>query len=130
MDGKLKHLELIQSVIDRMARNSSLLKGWAATVVTGLYALTFDDITGAHVLLSTFLTAYFALLDSYYLAKERAFRNLYEETAAKNEADIDFSMKRENTDRLGDWFDAFLSTTIWLFYGGLIAAQLLFAYFI
>ncbi len=30
MDAKLKHLEMIQAVITRMAHNSFLLKGWTA----------------------------------------------------------------------------------------------------
>lgn len=32
MDNKLKHLELIQGVINRMASNSFKLKGWAVTL--------------------------------------------------------------------------------------------------
>ena len=39
-DEKLtKHVELVQSVIDQMAGNSFLLKGWSVTPVAGLFAL-------------------------------------------------------------------------------------------
>lgn len=39
IENKLKYLELIQSVINRMASNSFMLKGWAVTLVTGIFAL-------------------------------------------------------------------------------------------
>ena len=31
MDNKIKHLEMIEAIIERMANNSFLLKGWAIT---------------------------------------------------------------------------------------------------
>jgi len=36
MEAKLKHLEMIQDVIKRMASNSFLLKGWSLTLVVAL----------------------------------------------------------------------------------------------
>ena len=32
-DNKIKHLEMVQDVIKRMASNSFILKGWAVTLV-------------------------------------------------------------------------------------------------
>lgn len=43
MEQKMKHLELIQEVIKRMANNSFLLKGWTVTLVTGILALASKD---------------------------------------------------------------------------------------
>ena len=37
MDRKMKHLEMIQGVISRMANNSFMLKGWAVTLVAGIF---------------------------------------------------------------------------------------------
>ena len=42
MEQKIKHLEFIQTTINRMAGNSFLLKGWTVTLTGGLLALTFD----------------------------------------------------------------------------------------
>jgi len=33
MENKVKHLEMIQAVIARMATNSFMFKGWAVTLV-------------------------------------------------------------------------------------------------
>ncbi|WP_373482985.1 hypothetical protein [Acetobacterium sp.] len=40
MENKTKHLEMIQSVISRMAGNSFTLKGWAVTLIAGIFALS------------------------------------------------------------------------------------------
>ena len=37
MDAKLKHLEMIQGVINRMANCSFLLKGWSVTLIAALF---------------------------------------------------------------------------------------------
>jgi hypothetical protein len=34
MGDKIKHLEMIQAVISRLANNSFLLKGWSITLVS------------------------------------------------------------------------------------------------
>ena len=39
MEVKLKHLEMIQAVITRMAKNSFLLKGWSITLTAAIFAL-------------------------------------------------------------------------------------------
>lgn len=39
MESKIKHLEMIQGIINRMASNSFYLKGWAVTLVAGIFAI-------------------------------------------------------------------------------------------
>jgi len=39
LEAKLKHLELIQGVINRLAGESARLKNWSVTLVAGLFAL-------------------------------------------------------------------------------------------
>ena len=43
MDSKLKHLEFIQGVINRLSTNSFLLKGWSVVLVSALFALSAND---------------------------------------------------------------------------------------
>jgi len=37
MEKKLKHLEMLQGVINRMANNSFLLKGWSVVLISALF---------------------------------------------------------------------------------------------
>lgn len=86
MNNKMKHLEMIQDVIKRMASNSFMLKGWAVTLVAGIFALSSKDSNLLFSLISYIPIIIFWGLDSYYLMQERRFRALY-----------DFIRKQENT---------------------------------
>ena len=72
-----KHLEMIQGVINRMAANSFLIKGWTLTIVTALIALDIKGPKG-NVVCGLFPAIVFWCLDAYYLRQERLFRKLHE----------------------------------------------------
>jgi hypothetical protein len=129
-EAKTKHLEFIQTTINRMATNSFLLKGWAVTLVGGLIALSFKEIDRRYLGISAVVIALFWMLDSYYLSRERKFVFLYEHVRKKREADIDFAM---HTDEFGGrwcWLECAFSKTILVLYGGLGIVLGLINYFI
>jgi len=126
MESKLKHLEFIQEAISRMANNAFLLRGWSASILAGLSALSATSFTRAHLYFATFIILCFWLLDSYYLSRERNFRKLFDEVRVKNPSEINFSMNFNHHKRKRDWFTAGFSITSVLFYGGLFIAELLF----
>jgi hypothetical protein len=74
-----KHLDILQSIIERLAGNASTCKNWCITLVSGAVALSFTDELKAQPIvvfrIAYGLTAVFWLLDSYYHALERAFRD-------------------------------------------------------
>lgn len=120
MEKKLKHLEMIQGVIARMAGNSFALKGWGVTLVAGIFALAAKDSDKRYFLVAYIPIIVFWGLDSYYLLQERLFRSLYEKIRVLPEESIDFSMvvssqefeSEENTFR-----DCFLSKTeLWFYF--------------
>jgi hypothetical protein len=86
-EDRRKHLELIQSVVGRMAAASSVAKGWCLTVATAAfgYALTKDSQSVA--LLAVGAVVLFGYLDARYLREERKFRALYED-ARKGNAEV------------------------------------------
>ena len=76
-ENRVAHLQMIQEVINRLANNSSLIKGWSVTVVAALFTVgVFGE--RSEILLAAFATTgFFWVLDAYYLRQERLFRNLY-----------------------------------------------------
>ncbi len=78
MDAKLKHLELIQAIINRLAQNSFFLKGWSVTLVAALFVLATTDSHHTFIWLAVFPAIMFWLLDGYFLWQERLFRCLYD----------------------------------------------------
>ncbi len=126
MEPKFKHLEMIQGVINRMAANSFLLKGWSVTLISALFALAAKDSNVFFVYLSYFPCAMFWSLDGYFLRQERLYRKLYESVALQNIDEIDFTMKTSKYEALVEsWFSTCWSTTLLLFHGAVFGVILL-----
>ena len=72
------HLKILQNVIWRMAENSRACKVWCVTILSaGLILSARVDLPAYVLVLFVPLTA-FLILDAYYLALERAFRDSYD----------------------------------------------------
>ena len=98
MDGnKQKHLEFIQGVIDRMARNSFFIRSWVVTLLVGI--LVVSATSGSDVNFRIFLLAAAILvmcvlwfMDAYFIAQERRYKKFYDEVRKKREWEVDFVM--------------------------------------
>ena len=109
-ENKLKHLEMIQGIINRMASNSFALKGWAVTLVAGIFALASKDTDKIYFLIAYVPIVVFWFLDSYYLLQERLFRSLYGKVRQlpENEIDFDMNTKRDEFKSEKNTFNACL----------------------
>src|SRR5215218_9292139 len=123
MEAKLKHLEFIQAAIARMATNSFLFKGWSITIPAALASFAAVQTKAALLVTAVVPTLLFWGLDGYYLWLERGFVKLHEEVASKAEADIDFVMKPDKTDRAKNWLKACFRPHLWMFYGIIIVVD-------
>ena len=126
MEKKLKHLEMLQAIINRLAGNSFLLKGWCVTLVSAILALAAKDSNTDFILVAYYPVLMFWILDGYFLRQERLFRKLYDEVRVKNEADIDFSMETSHLkDSVKSWPGVVTSVTLSIFYLTMAGAILL-----
>lgn len=120
-DAKIAHLQMIQGVINRMAGNSFLLKGWSVTLAAALFALAAANTNPLFVYLAYFPAIAFWLLDGYYVRQERLFRKLYERT--RGPAAVDFTMSTKPFEPyVGSWGRACLSRTVSIFHGAVVGA--------
>jgi len=111
----LKEIDLIQTIINRMAQTSFIIKGWAITMITMIFA--YKSSSDMIVIIPIML---FWLLDAYFLQQERLYRKLYEwviENRMMNNSHL-FSL---NTNRfkyeVGSIFEVMFSITLSSFYG-------------
>ena len=127
MESKLKHLELIQGVVNRLATDSFRVKGWTVVLVTALFVLLTkeDRLDVAYIALVPALV--FWGLDGYYLWQERLFRALYDRVRALDESEVDFSMATASfrTGWKRSWLGSTFSITLVPFYGVLVVAIVL-----
>ena len=101
MDNKINHLQMIQGVINRMASNSFALKGWAVTLLAGIFALASKEADKMYFLIPYVPIIVFWGLDSYYLLQERLYRKLYKKASSvSDDAKVDFSLSA-TTEELG-----------------------------
>ena len=108
-----------------MSTISAIFKGFAATIVVGISAISYSS-TNVWVLALSFLPVLaFAVLDVYYLKLERKFRFLFDQVRLDKHK-IDFSMKLTNdpleliSAKARTW-DCIKSPSIYLFYPLMIA---------
>lgn len=118
----MKHLEFIQGIINRMAGNSFLLKGWSVTLTSALFALAAKDANPMFVYLAYFPCATFWALDGYFLRQERLFRKLFVAAAGAPSGDSTFSMSTAPYEaQVGSWLRTTFSLTLRLFHGTVFA---------
>ncbi|MCY4238618.1 MAG: hypothetical protein OXC93_09735 [Rhodospirillaceae bacterium] len=127
MESKLKHLELIQAVINRLASDSFRMKGWTVVVIAALFVLLARQ--------NAFDAGYIALvpivafwgLDGYFLWQERLFRAHYDNVRTLPAENIDFSMdiRAYRGSLRHSWLGTTCSRTLAFFYGALLVLVLL-----
>lgn len=71
------HLTITQSVIQRMASNSSSCKAWCITLVSAILVIVADKGKPQYAWIAVIPTFLFFALDTYYLALEKEFRDSY-----------------------------------------------------
>ena len=121
MECKLKHLDLIQGVINRMASNSFSLKNWTIVLVSALFALAARYSDANYVIIAFLPASGFWLLDGYFLRQERLYRKLYDRVRKLQETDIDFSMNTKDfVSEVDSWLCVCLSNTLLIFHGFVI----------
>jgi hypothetical protein len=118
IDVKIRFLEMIQGIMTRMATNSFMLKGWAITLIAGVFILAEKDSNAIYFLIAYVPIVLFWFLDSYYLMLERQYKHFYDIITDKKTSDIDFKISRPkpNKERKTYYSQCLMSVTEWLFY--------------
>lgn len=129
MDSKLKHLDFVQGVINRLSTNSFLLKGWSVILVAALFALSASESNTRFALLALVPALVFWGLDGYFLALERTYRKHYENIRKKSPDEIDFSMNINYLKQgFKAWWRGTRSKTLISFHGSIISAIVVVIY--
>jgi len=117
----LKHLEMIQAVVTRMAQNSFVIKGWAVTLVAGILALAADDHDLSAALLAVGPALVFGVLDAHYLAQERRYRRHYDDVRAGRPGGERLAMDAARHAATETVTAALSSWSVWPLYAALLA---------
>ncbi len=127
-DKAVVYLQMIQSCIDRMSTSSAIFKGFSATIMAGISAISYLEVNNIILALSFIPIIAFFLLDTYYLQLERRFIYLYNSVrTGKKELDFDLrpptvkDILKRNKDSDVRYLCCIKSPSIFIFYFLLIA---------
>lgn len=114
------HLGIMQSVIQRMASNSASCKAWCIALVSAILVIVADKGKPQYALIAMIPNILFLVLDSYYLALEKMFRQSYNDFIEKlHNSNIDSSdlyAVLPSGSLFRTFFASLLSFSIWPFY--------------
>lgn len=123
------HLSTMQNVIQRMAENSRACKLWCVTLISAVLFFTVKTEKPEHTLIALIPLVLFLILDTYYLALERAFRDSYNTFVRKLQSDLaqreDIYSIRPTGSVPKLFFRCLLSFSIYIFYIPLALMMLL-----
>lgn len=71
------YLTILQGVINRMASNSAACKTWCIALVSATLVIVANTTKAEYALIAILPAVIFFMLDVYYLALEKTFRDLY-----------------------------------------------------
>ena len=119
------HLSITQSVIQRMAANSTSCKAWCITLVSAILVIVADKGKPQYALIAIIPTILFLSLDTYYLSLEKMFRQSYnlfiEKLHNSKVVAADLYAVSPSGDMLKTLFSSLRSFSIWPFYLTLLA---------
>ncbi len=121
-DLRVKHLEMVQSVISRLAGQCANMKNYCLTLTTAVcgFAITLQKPIVVAVAMLPIIVC--ALLDAQYLTLERRYRQVFDCVRLENwEARPTFEISSLSTPGVRYW-GAFFSWSIISFYLSLTAA--------
>ncbi|MDT7879850.1 MAG: hypothetical protein RQ990_03230 [Candidatus Hydrothermia bacterium] len=129
-DFMIKELEIIQGIINRMAYNSFMIKGWTITLVVATLLLKGDKY---NTFIAFIPIVVFWFLDAYFLRLERLYRRLYnwvKDNRLKTQDFLfDLNYKRFEREEQSIPRIMFSITLVW-FYGSLFGLTLIYAIFL
>jgi hypothetical protein len=119
------HLSILQSVIQRMASNSTSCKTWCITVVSAILVIIADKGKPNLAFIALVPTLLFLSLDAYYLALEKAFRASYTDFVKKLHSGLAKAEDLYAVAPKGSYskhqLEALKSFSVWGFYATLFA---------
>ena len=112
-------MEMIQGIVNRLAHDSFLIKGWSMTIlVAGLIFISKNQVQGKCFILILLIPVIgFWILDGYFLWQERLFRAVYNDTRKQGTTDFSMNVINHMKKPKMTWICAIFSRTLVVFYG-------------
>src|SRR5687767_8948381 len=81
--NRIKHLEMIQAIVARLANEAALIRGWALTVASAFFGFAAQSLSWPVAAVGLLPVLAFWGLNAYYLRTERQYRRLYDRVRSR-----------------------------------------------
>lgn len=122
----VEYLGLIQGNIARMAGNSAIMKGFAATFMAAMLGMSVtESVNWYYMLLAVIPLLAFVRMDVFYLQLEKRYRNLYALVAEKKIEEHHFALDlnatvfephKKEINKDSGFLKILCSVSVWQFY--------------
>ncbi len=115
----VKHLEITQGIVNRLAGNSFAIKGWSMAILAAaiLFIARSNDIYSEYLILAFLIPIFgFWLLDGYFLWQERLFRGIYDDVRQQEKTDFKMDIPAQFKKTNNKWLNSIFSLTLGIFY--------------
>ena len=115
----IKHLEMIQGVVNRLGHDSFLVKSWSMGILAaGIIFIARSEMQSGYAVLAFLIPVIgFWILDGYFLWQERLFQEIYNEIRKQKTTDFEMNPMRHTNKPKRSWAASTVSMTLSLFYG-------------
>jgi hypothetical protein len=113
---RIKHMEIIQAVVSRLANEAALIRGWALTVSAVFFGFAARTLSWRIAAVGMLPVLAFWGLNAYYLRSERQYRSLFDRVRKMDPQVEPFSMGARG-EQVPSWWNTAWSRTLGLFYG-------------
>ena len=112
----VEHLKLTQAIINRLANNCVLVKGWSMTIILAAMVLITKHEIQCPYFVPVLLIIPVWILDGYFLWQERLFRKVYGEVRVQSDTDFEMNPMKHRKKSKCSWLSAIFSPTLFIFY--------------
>lgn len=120
---RVKHMELIQAVVARLANEAALIRGWALTVSAAFFGFAAQSFSWRVAAVGLMPVLAFWGLNVYYLRTERQYRSLFERVRKGQIGDP--YLMNANNEKVESRLRTIFSMTLWPFYGVILFVGIL-----
>ena len=120
---RIKHMELVQAVIARLANEAALVRGWALTVAAAFYGFAAKSLNWRTAAVGLMPVGAFWWLNVYYLWSEQKYRRLYNRLVESGDTVAPFFM--DASKEAAPVSKAVWSPVVWPFYFTMVVVGLI-----
>ena len=112
----VEHLKMTQTIINRLANNCVLVKGWSMTIILAVMVLITKHEIHSPYFVPVSLILPIWILDGYFLWQERLFRQVYSEIRVQPDTEFEMNPTKHKNKPKCSWIAAVFSPTLVIFY--------------